>query len=326
MNSIKHIYQPDDISCGPTCLKMIFDHLNTGVITIEDIKKICGTNDIKGTTLEDMIVGLNHLGIKHEIPVLNNEKEAIAYLNKALSNNNPVILRTLTKEIKHWVIATEFDGGYYEIKDPWLGEIKYNEQQLIKIWKPRDFHCLKILKQSKIMENLRGLIRKILKENSDNKNFVVRKFKAEDKEQVLTLAIKAFSHLMSENEIPDYIDSVTNYEKSIVADKNGEIVGFYLLGDRQLNNGIEDEEAKSIYVDLDVYNKKTGLEGVALVVKDSERGGGLGSKLKDYTRTLGVDYVWGIQYKDLGNLEQWLKRRKLAAENDEVNITVEDFR
>ena len=65
---------------------------------------------------------------------------------------------------------------------------------------------------------------------------------------------------------------------------------------------------------------------MALVVKDSERGGGLGSKLKDYTRTLGVDYVWGIQYKDLGNLEQWLKRRKLAAENDEVNITVEDFR
>jgi hypothetical protein len=65
---------------------------------------------------------------------------------------------------------------------------------------------------------------------------------------------------------------------------------------------------------------------VALVVKDMERGSGIGSKLKDYTRTLGVDYVWGIQYKDLGNLQQWLRRRKLAAESDGLNITVEDLK
>jgi len=330
---IKHLYQPDSISCGPTCLKMIHKHINNGDISIEDIKIIVGTNNIKGTTLEDMIVGLNHLNIRYEVPILNNEKEAISYLNRALNDDSPVILRTLTKGIKHWVIATEFDGEYYEVKDPWLGEIKYNKKQLIKIWEPRGFDSLKILKEHKIMENeIRKWINqvkyfdKILKEESNNEdNFVVRKYKEKDRDQVMVLMTKAFSHLLPEDEIEEYTDDVTDYSKSIVVDRDGEIIGFYLLGNRQLRKGISDEDADKVYADLDEYDKKTGLEGVALVVKETERGIGLGSKLKDYTRTLGADYVWGVQYKDLGNLQQWLRRRKLAAENDEVNITVEDL-
>lgn len=156
-------------------------------------------------------------------------------------------------------------------------------------------------------------------------SFVIRKFKIEDREQVMDLLIKAFSHLMSAEKIPAYTDFYTNYNKSIVVDKNGEIVGLYLLGDRSLSKGIKNERINKIYVNLEEYDKKIGLEGVALVVKKSERGNGLGSKLKDYVRTLGVDYVWGIQYKDLGNLQQWLRRRKLAAENNYLNITVEDL-
>jgi predicted double-glycine peptidase len=315
MNKIKHIYQPDAISCGPTCLLMVYNSISNRNITIEDIKKIVGTDNIKGTTLDDMIIGLNHLQIKFDNPVLQNEAEAIAYLNTALINKTPVIIRTLTKGEKHWIVATEFNGLYYELKDPWLGEIKYTKQELISIWKPRDFHCLHILEQSN-KENVN---------QSEEKNFCIRKFQEGDKEQVMKLMIKAFAHLMLEGKIQAYTDSVTNYSKSIVAVLANEIIGFYLFGDRQLRVGISKEKVNKIYISLEEYDIKIGVEGVALVVKDKYRSLGIASKLKDYSKTLGVDYIWGMQYKSLGNLKQWLRRRKLVAENNVMNITVQDF-
>jgi len=309
-NKIGHLYQPDGISCGPTCLKMVLNHIQSNEVTIEDIKKIVGTNNIKGTTLDDMVVGLENLNIKYEYPKLVNKETAIKYLNNSIKNNNPIILRTLTQGIKHWVIVDDFDGEYYSVKDPWLGEIQYNEEEIIDIWEPRDFDCLKILKT---------------KLTSNDGEFIVRLYDEKDKEQVMSMMIKSFSHLMSEDSIIKYTEGVTNFSKSIVVEMDGEIVGFYLLGDRQIEKGIKADKCDKIYIDLDEYNKKTGLEGVALVVKDEYRGSGIGTKLKDYVKNLNIDYVWGLQYKGLNNLDMWLKRRKLAAENDELYVTVQEF-
>ena len=77
--------------------------------------------------------------------------------------------------------------------------------------------------------------------------------------------------------------------------------------------------------DVHIYDKLIGVEGVALVIKPTYRGLGLASRLKDYTRTLGADYIWGIQYRTLDNLQYWLRRRKLVAQGLDQNITVEDF-
>ena len=308
-NKIEHLYQPDGISCGPTCIKMILNHIKSNEITIEDIKKIVGSDNIKGTTLDDMIVGLENLNIKYEHPKLSDEETAIKYLNNSIKSNNPIILRTLTKGIKHWVIVDDFDGEYYSVKDPWLGKIQYNKEEIINIWKPRDFDCLKILKTKMVNDG----------------QFIVRLFKEKDKEQVIDMMIKSFSHLMGDDEIIKYTNAVTNFNKSIVVESNGEVVGFYLLGDRQMENGIKNNKLDKVYIDLDEYNKKIGMEGVALVVKDEYRGSGIGSKLKDYVKNLNIDYIWGLQYKDLNNLDMWLKRRKLAAERDDLYLTVENF-
>lgn len=342
---MKHMYQPDEISCGPTCLKMVYDHIKHGEITFEEIKKICGTDNIKGTTLDDMIVGLKHIGINYEYPTLSSPESAIQYLNESLFGGDVIILRTLTKGIKHWVVVTGFDGRTYEVKDPWLGEIKYSQKQIINIWAPRDWDCLRIPKEqvdkTNALNEIRILIKQILMENY-NQEVIIRKFQSEDRETILKLMIESFSHLMPEEQIPGYTDSVTNYSKSIVAVRDNVVVGAYLFGDNQLSNIVEHLEAEKtkqgeeevgavsrddikIYINPEDYIHKKGIEGVALVIAKSERGSGLGSKLKDYTRTLGYDYIWGMQYKELGNLEQWLKRRKLAAETKELNITVEDF-
>ncbi|MFN9953714.1 MAG: hypothetical protein ACK55I_11490, partial [bacterium] len=85
-------------------------------------------------------------------------------------------------------------------------------------------------------------------------------------------------------------------------DENNDIKGVYLLGDNQLNSLVEDEK----YVNL------KGVEGVVLAVSEEVRGQGWGNKLKDFPKTLEVDYIWGQQLKSLNNLEDWLKRREDA--------------
>lgn len=165
----------------------------------------------------------------------------------------------------------------------------------------------------------------MVKEDEGSGGYSVRKFSSDDRDRVMELMIQAFSHLMPESQIPAYTDHFTNYNKSIVLEKDGEVVGAYLLGDRQLRDGIEAYMDSDVYVNLDDYDEKDGVEGVALVVDESHRGAGVGSKLKDYVEKLGADYIWGLQYKALGNLEHWMKRRVLAAETPGINITLEDF-
>jgi len=50
---------------------------------------------------------------------------------------------------------------------------------------------------------------------------------------------------------------------------------------------------------------------------------GWGNKLKDAPKTLDVDYIWGQQFKGLNNLEDWLKRRELIHETQDIYITAE---
>jgi 8-oxo-dGTP diphosphatase len=111
---------------------------------------------------------------------------------------------------------------------------------------------------------------------------------------------------------------------SVVAIENGQVVGFYILGKRGILEGIKEEELTPTE-DLSAYQGKKGIEGVALGVIPEARGSGLGSKLKDYPQRLGADYIWGLQLHALGNLEHWLKRRRVVAKNDESVATLQDY-
>lgn len=305
---INHIQQPDEISCGPACLKMVFDYMEPGnKMSINLIRHLAETDYIKGTTLEDMLTVLKTCKINHESPVLFSKIDALSYLNVSLENNNPIILRTLTKGIKHWIVITDFDGTKYSVNDPWFGQIEYTQQEILDIWRPRNFNCISILNNERYNE------------------LIIRNFKDEDEIQVMSLMINEFSKFMSESEIVEYTKSITNFNKSIVVDLAGVIIGFYLIGDRQISEVFKEENPVIFHEDISTYKDKLGVEGVALFIEKSHRGKGFASKLKKYIKTLEVDYVFGFQFKKLNNLEQWLKCRNLVAENDELNITAEKF-
>ena len=180
------------------------------------------------------------------------------------------------------------------------------------------FIVMNLNEQITRIKSMMGLIK-------EDDNINIRKIQETDKGDIMELVVDSFKHLMDPKEIPPYIDAITNYDKSIVAEQNGEIIGVYLLGDRKMSKAIKSNKCDEIYVDLDEYDNLIGLEGVALITKESTRGTGVGSLLKDYVKNLGADYIWGLQYKGLNNLEHWLRRRRLAAENEELNVTVEDL-
>lgn len=107
-----------------------------------------------------------------------------------------------------------------------------------------------------------------------------------------------------------HIQQTTNWEESIIIMDGKKIMGVYLFGDTQLNGE---------------YKVLRGIEGVLLAVDETIRGQGWGNKLKDYPKTLEIDYIWGYQLKSLGNLNDWLKRRKLLYQTDDCYVTIEIF-
>ena len=106
-----------------------------------------------------------------------------------------------------------------------------------------------------------------------------------------------------------YLSDPTSVTFVIVSQE--EVRGFYLLSPKNL----EEKE----------YQGMWGIEGVALALDKQMQGRGLGKKMIELPKTLGYDYVWGMQLKALNNIDHWLKRRQPVAQTDSEYITAEVF-
>ena len=134
--------------------------------------------------------------------------------------------------------------------------------------------------------------------------------------EAMQWAFQYFSRVIYKNYFFTIIEEETNWDISaIILDDEDKIKGLYLLGDSQLCSSFLTEK----------YTGLKGVEGVLLVVDKEIRGQGWGNKLKDYPKTLEVDYIWGQQLKTLNNIEDWLKRREIVGETTATYITAEIF-
>ena len=135
--------------------------------------------------------------------------------------------------------------------------------------------------------------------------------------EVLEYCYHFFSHLMGKNDFLYYMKTIAkiNLDISVLLLDNHEIKGVYILGNHQISSMLDIEE----------YRDLKGIEGVLLCVDQTKQGLGYGNQLKDYPKTLDYDYIWGQQFKGLDNLDDWLKRRELVGETDNVYITLERF-
>jgi GNAT superfamily N-acetyltransferase len=100
--------------------------------------------------------------------------------------------------------------------------------------------------------------------------------------------------------------AVETYQSKWCSSEN--IMGVYCLRVGDLSS--KEEKARK-YVGL------KGIEGVALAVDKNHRGRGAGRLLREYSLTMDYDYIWGMQFKSLNNLDSWMKSgRELIYQTD----------
>lgn len=266
---------------------------------------MCGTDAITGTPPERMRKGLDGLNIKYLEHM--DEENPYQSLRDAIDNGSVTMLRTLTHGVPHWIVVHSYNDDVFFVNDPWLGQIEYNEDQLEKIWRERNFFFFEVLKDNDETQ---------LTEDTDS-GIEIRPFMAEDFENVFDMLSDVYSKIgnISSRSIWSIISGECNgdFSDSVVVTVGNQVAGFYFLSPGNLpENG-------------DITNEMIGIQGVALGVSSEFKNLGIGKMLINYPATLGYDYVWGYQLKALDNINDWLKRRKIYSETGNMFTTYQIF-
>ena len=147
----------------------------------------------------------------------------------------------------------------------------------------------------------------------------VSKITKKDMPEILAMTMAEFGKYVDKEEVIEVVESA-DLDISRKIEVNGKIVGCYLLRQASVMEFAADSK-----IDLMPYENMRGVEGLALIVLPAFRGTGLGNILKNVPKSLGYDYVWGLQLKSLNNLDYWLKRRIFVADIDDCWVTMEVF-
>jgi GNAT superfamily N-acetyltransferase len=154
-----------------------------------------------------------------------------------------------------------------------------------------------------------------------------------DQDEILTQSFVECFPQYNNPEIIDFVKNAVDWDISLKATVDNKIIAFYLLGTRPLSETMSDENAhEQPEENLQRYDSMNGVEGVALGVIPEFRSKGIATQLKNKIRNSGFDFIYGMQYKELGNLENWTSgstiNRRLVAQSETdapVYITIEDI-
>lgn len=118
-------------------------------LSINELSGVCGTNRQVGTSDAMMEKGLRAIGARYSI----GKAKDTASLAQFLEGGGYIILRTLTRGIKHWIVVYGTDGEDFLAADPWLGQVRYGPEELVSIWKPRDYFYFEIPPEGVVAES-----------------------------------------------------------------------------------------------------------------------------------------------------------------------------
>jgi hypothetical protein len=288
---------------------MVGEFFKGNIESIDEICKYCGTDNIIGTPPERMKKGLDKLKIDYIEHI--NDADPYQSLRDVIDNGSIAIVRTFTQKIPHWIVIHSYneDKPYlFNVNDPWLGQLVYDEEELDDIWRERNYYFFEITKGNKVE----------IDEHNYSGSVEIRNFNPKTDSYVVYENLDSVFKKtgLSNKQIWSMIQPI-DPNLSIVAEIDGEIGGFYILAE-----GTIPKTDSQLY---DKLKKLRGIEGVALGVFENFKNYGIGKDLIEYPKTLGYDYIWGYQFKSLNNINDWLKRRKIYAENDELYITYQVY-
>lgn len=302
LNEVQHIYQPTGNSCGPTCIKMVGEFIKGNVPSIDEICKMCGTDWVVGTPPERMKIGLDELNIPYKEHI--DEIEPYQSIKNVIDKGNVAIVRTITQDVPHWIVIHGYDKDTFTVNDPWLGPKTYTVKELDAIWRIRNHFFYEIFSGAQKLAD----------------NVTIEKMTIDDVHVIYDRLGEVFDKTgLSNEQVWNEVEHF-NIDLSVVAKVNGELAGFYFIGDGQIPNVPQDG---NLYEEL---SKLNGVEGIGLGVFKEFKNMNVGKKLIEYPKNLpGIDYVWGFQLKSLKNIDDWLKRRKIYFENAMLYITYQVF-
>lgn len=110
--------QKTDYTCGPSCLKMVFDYFGLK-LTEEQIAKLAGTT-VDGTAPEKLVSCSNKLGFEAHYKV----NSSISDIKKFLNKRVPVIVDWFSVDEGHYSVVVGMDSQNIYLADPEFGKIK----------------------------------------------------------------------------------------------------------------------------------------------------------------------------------------------------------
>lgn len=160
-----------------------------------------------------------------------------------------------------------------------------------------------------------------MKEGSGQLMTSIEFIRFEDRTTVLELFERVFRSVMPE--VASYVESVADWNISVLIRHNGIIAGCYILNEEPVPYRME-----NTFEDLSVYHptNKKGIQGVALAVDEKYRGLGLGAALRAYPGSCCYDYIWGMHFHTLKNVHHFQKYgRRIIADTGAVYFTLMDY-
>jgi hypothetical protein len=300
----KVILQPDEISCGPSCVAMIRRELGirhgvSSPLGVGHFGSMCGTNDRIGTVPAGLDIAFAGLGVAADFRSGGGRDRVLGDSLEALARGDLVLCRTLTNGVKHWTLAHGFEAGRFDVADPWLGTRRLNPAEFLEPLRLRGFDRY-VVDMSKPPLDVRLAGRADI----ESCGGVFEEAKA----ALLDIGYAAFAPHGG----PD-----PRWVMGVLADKSDWDISRFLLVDGRVVGGyLLAEGGPAVAGDWG-----SSVEGVGLVVADSERGRGYGRLLRDEPQRMGYDTVWGMQLKSLGNIDAWLASREIISQNDWLYVT-----
>jgi len=114
--------QPDEYSCGPTCIYNALYLLGNAGVSFDKIKQACGTRWWNGTDesgLRRALRRLGYEGLEAQWPHRADRKLALEWLREQHSQNQPVII--CVDNFDHWVLAAGSTEKMIIVLDPYGG-------------------------------------------------------------------------------------------------------------------------------------------------------------------------------------------------------------
>jgi predicted double-glycine peptidase len=152
---IQHIEQPDNYSCGPTCIQMILTYYNIPH-SRKQVLRLCDAKPITGTENEKMQECVDAMGMVSEVKINAQKEDIVTARNMGLF---PIVnyFNPLSR-CGHFSVITEINGNRIEMADPKNGakyQLPLNE--FLRLWHNHDGSLQRWMLISAPKESLQGL-------------------------------------------------------------------------------------------------------------------------------------------------------------------------